>query len=552
MTDIEKADSKKPLKAVQEKLESVKKISGLPLKYRIIAGILVLVIVGLLVQNLFIKEETAKKQRIPEVTVEVDEARRGVVRRKIDAVGTLTANQSVDLIFHVPGRIQEILVKGGAPVNEGDPLIRLDDTEYQAKVKEAQARLKFSKLEYERAKQLASLKAGPKKSLEKAEAEMLAAEAALEKAEFELESATLRAPFEGVVGLVNVSPGALVRPNDKVLSLVDLDPIKLDFNVPGTFAQAISVGQTVSLTIDGFGERKFNAKIEAVEPRVDPLTRSLPVRAVLPNKRGLLKAGLYGQVEVVAGVRRGALLIPDKALLTDEDKLFVYVIREEKLDAEKAEEVGQKKITFAIKTFVEKGINENGNLEITKGALSPGDRVVVVGHNKLSGNYGYVKIEGEEEDDDEAQQEESTKAVEEDSEGSQNQEEQKALEEKDADEAVEATAKDQDEAVAESSSEAVPGDEEQESSENLEKEESNSQAQEAELPASEPSSASSPQGDAAEASQSEGWKIAEEEDASKSHDDSAVETTQESVSETPKSESPQVEEKPADVSAEKE
>ena len=329
-------------------------------------------------------------------SVEVTEARNGLVNRNISAVGTLTANQVVDMMFQVPGRIEKIHVHSGAVVSRGDALISLEDTEYSARLKEAEAKLTFAKLTLERQTQLLARNAGAAKEKEKAEAELLSAQASVDKARYDLDNTIIRASFDGVIGLINMSVGAYVKQNDKVMTLVDLDPMKVDFNVPGTFVRFITPGQKVQITIDGFENKVFAAEIEAVEPRVDSQTHSLPVRAVLDNKFGLLKAGLFGRVDLVAGTKAQVVLISDKAILTDDSRLYVYVVQ--KLPRELSQKYGKNLLYMAVQRYIKVGINEAGNMEVTEG-LNPGEQVVIVGHHKLSGQQLPVTFPGVEEEE---------------------------------------------------------------------------------------------------------------------------------------------------------
>ena len=308
-----------------------------------------------------------ERKASPPVFVEVEEVRVGSLTRTITAVGTLRANQMIELRSEIPGLVSEIYVRGGEYIGAGAPLFSIDDRSYKAEVQRAQAQLTNAQLGFERAQKLAANKlTAQKKNFDEAEANFKMAEANVDKAESELSKTKITAPFEGIVGLHNLSVGAHLDSNKEILTLVDITPIKVDFRVPAEYLPYLSVAQKVSVVVDGFGTTAFPGLIEGIDSKVDPVTHSINARAVVPNKKHLLKPGLFSRVDVVVGAKDNTLIIPSAAIDKQGDQDMVYKVVE----------------GLAFHVPVITGIQEGENVEVLRG-LNPGDHVVTVGQMKI-------------------------------------------------------------------------------------------------------------------------------------------------------------------------
>lgn len=326
-------------------------------------------------------------------SVEVTEVRRGSIVRRITVVGLLLADQRVEIKPEVRGKISKINFDEGAFVSKDSILIEIDDRMFQAKMKEAAGGLKFAQVEYDRQLSLSKSRAGLGRKLDEAVGSLQKAEAQFDAAKIELANSKITAPFDGYVGLRNVSIGALVNEQTDLLTLVDMDPIKMDFRLPATHIQRISRGQAVKVTIDGFPGQVFKATIDSIDPKVDPTDHSVEVRAVIPNKRAILKPGLFGRVSVVVGAKDGALLIPEPAVLSSVTEEYVYVVREAPLHG--------KTTPFSVKKVITTGLSEAGTVEVLRG-LSEGDQIVTIGLTKVEdGRPINIVEEAEDNEDDE-------------------------------------------------------------------------------------------------------------------------------------------------------
>jgi membrane fusion protein (multidrug efflux system) len=333
------------------------------------------------------------QQEIPPQSVEVAEVRRGSIVRRITVVGTLIANQSVELHSEVEGKISEINFEGGERVNKGDPIIQIDDRLFKARSKEAEAVLTQAKSEYERQLTLAQKNVGAAKNKERAYADYLQAQARFEQAQFQLDNTVIRAPFDGYVSLKNVSVGAFVDPRTELMSVIDLDPMNIDFSLPGTYLKYVSAGQNLTVTVDGFGSTPIQAKIASIDSKVDPTAHSIAVRAAIPNPRGKFKPGLIGRISIVVGSKDNALLVPEQAVSSKgEGEEFVYQV---------IEAPPQYNTDYVvIKTQVTTGLSEGGVTEIVR-PLKEGDMVVTVGQSKIRHGYPVILPKSQEEEIDE-------------------------------------------------------------------------------------------------------------------------------------------------------
>jgi membrane fusion protein (multidrug efflux system) len=333
------------------------------------------------------------------VSVEAVVLKPGTISRRITTVGKLHANESVTLRAEMPGRIKEIAFKEGTMVKKGDVLIQFEDEELQAELVKAEADVEYRQARYDRMLSLQSkgLTKGPDFDQERGQLNM--AKAQLEVAKAKLAKATIHAPFDGKIGLIqDVSVGAIVDTQKELVTLVDFDPMKIDFKVPEKFIHDIGVGQTAEVKLDSIPDQNFQATVEAIDSRADPQTHSIAVRATIPNEDGKLQAGLFAEIGVIIGVKNDALILPESALGREGDIEYVWVITNGK--------TGRKRVLT--------GTKENGQVEIIAG-LRPGEIIVTSGQLKLGegtavtiSNMGEGDIEVTDEDEDSEDSHESS------------------------------------------------------------------------------------------------------------------------------------------------
>ena len=294
---------------------------------------------------------------------------------RIEALGTTRANESVGITASVTDVVQELLFDDGQTVEAGAVLAILDKAEEEADLRAAQAILSERRLAFQRAQELESRQFAATAQLDERRAALLEAEAAIQAIEARIANRVILAPFGGVVGIRDISPGALVEPGDLITTLDDLSVIKLDFTVPAVFLPTLERGLPIVAKASAFGGREFTGEISSVGTRVDPVTRSITARALIPNPDEALRPGLLMTVELLKDVRR-SLIIPEEAVIPRGRQTHVLVVDSETETAENQEvELGARR-PGAVEVL---GGLEEGELVITHGALrvAPGQRVTI-------------------------------------------------------------------------------------------------------------------------------------------------------------------------------
>lgn len=302
----------------------------------------------------------------PAVPVEAVTATSGTVTLDVTAVGNLRAAESVRIRPEISGRIAAIRFSEGQAVQRGAELATLDATEYRAQLAESTAAAKLDALSFERAKELFKKKLISQQQYDEAAAKLAASQAKQSLDQARLAKTSLRAPFDGVLGLRQVSPGAYVQPGQDIVNLESIDPIKLDFRIPEAHAAQVRAGQKVEITVDAFPGRAFEATVYAVDPRIDEDTRTVLLRAHSTNPSGELRPGMFARVRLELERHENAVLVPEQALVPMGKDIFVYRIVDGK----------------AAMTKVDIGQRRNAMVEIVKG-VSTGDRVVTAGQMKI-------------------------------------------------------------------------------------------------------------------------------------------------------------------------
>lgn len=310
----------------------------------------------------------AAAQRAPRaLPVQVTEVATRPVRVTAETVGTLVARNEVELTTDAEGLIEEITFEEGQRVEEGELLVALDAQEERAELEAARARRDEISRELERARNLRTSDFATEARVDELEAQLAEAEAEVNVAEAHLAERRIRAPFDGLVGLREVSPGALMMPGTVVTTLSMIDPIELSFDLPAEHLSRLEVGQTVLATSDTLGDEAKKGQISVVDPDVDPATRTVTVEAELPNPEGDLVPGMFVGVEVVLETRPEALVVPEEALLRRGDDTYAFVVGED---------------GTVTRRGVRTGEHEDGEVEVTEG-LRAGERIVVAGLQKI-------------------------------------------------------------------------------------------------------------------------------------------------------------------------
>ena len=300
------------------------------------------------------------------VAVEVASVRVGSASNDIRAIGSLQSDESVQIAPEIAGRISEIVFKEGTSVKKGDVLVKLDDALAAADVADANARLALAEANNARASALLRTGNVTGRGRDEAVANFETAKAAAGLAKTRLDKHVLVAPFDGIVGVRNISVGAFVNIGTPLTNLEKIDFLKVDFKVPELYLDAVKVGQNIVLTVDAVASTEFKATIYAINPMLDVNGRALEIRARLDNSETRLRPGLFARI-LIKGLReRQALMVPEAAVQSRSGDMFIFV-----LDGEKA-----------IERRVTVGQRANAEVEIVTG-IDANSRVVTAGQQKL-------------------------------------------------------------------------------------------------------------------------------------------------------------------------
>lgn len=250
------------------------------------------------------------------------------VQDTLSAVGTVEANEQVDVQPEVSGLIEDIRFDEGDRVKQGQPLFLLNSRAEAATVSQAEAELQLAQSNLERARTLIGTKAISQQELEQLESLVAVKSAALKAARERLEERSIEAPFDGRVGSRRVSPGQYVNAGTSLVLLVDDSTVKVDFRIPERQLAQLKTGQDVNLSVAAYPNRIFQGKVDLIDPVVDQGTRTAGIRCVAPNPDQLLQPGMFARVSVIVQTREHSLVIPEAALVPSLDAFSVYRVQE--------------------------------------------------------------------------------------------------------------------------------------------------------------------------------------------------------------------------------
>jgi membrane fusion protein (multidrug efflux system) len=288
------------------------------------------------------------------------------VSNTLKAVGSIRAIEAVEVRPEVSGKIVQINFKDGQLVTAGMLLFALDSEIERAQYNEAMANVRASERNRPRVLELANKQLISKSAAEEALNISEVNTAKAQSAKARLDKMQIRAPFEGVVGLRQVSIGAYVNAGQALVELVRLNPLEVEFQVPESQVARLATGQSVNVQLDAMPDVKFDGAITAIAPSVQINGRSVSVRAKLNNQEGKLVPGQFAQVLVELSKAAPTMMIPEQAIWPNGDQKMVYVVSKGKANL----------------VPVQLGSREPGWVEIASG-LKEGDVVITAGQMKL-------------------------------------------------------------------------------------------------------------------------------------------------------------------------
>lgn len=307
------------------------------------------------------------------VPVEAAKAVAETLRIDITAVGSLVAHEGIILRPEIAGRITNIPFTEGQKVEKGQPLFTLDDSIYRAQLSQAEAQQALAERNSSRATSLLGRGAGTEQSRDQASADLRIANAAVELAKANLDKTHIVAPFAGTIGIRKVSIGDYVSPGQDLISLQALDPMKVDFGVPETTLASLTSGQKVQVSVSAYPGQVFEGQVSAIDPLVDPVTRSVSVRALIPNADGKLTPGLFASVTLVTAEKPDTVFIPAAAIWPVGNDAFVFRITDGKANMVPVTIAQREADRVAIATGLAAGdqVVTSGQVKLTMGPPGP-------------------------------------------------------------------------------------------------------------------------------------------------------------------------------------
>jgi membrane fusion protein, multidrug efflux system len=316
----------------------------------------------------------------PPPVVDVDVVRTGRIVETREAMGTVRAFESITVTAKVSGVVSRIAFEEGQKVKAGDVLLQFDADERRADIEQAVAETRRAgaqrdelRVRLERAQALRRSGAGTEAQVEDLSAQvktlesaMASAEARRKAAEARLEDLVLRAPFNGRLGTRSVSVGAYVSPGTRITTLDDLSRVRLDFSVPENLLGRLQTGQPVRALSAAFGQRFFDGKVAVIDPRVDPVTRSVRLTADFNNTDEALRPGMFLSVMLEVTNKENATVVPEEAIVSEGLRHIIFTVKDNVVE----------------RRVVRLGQRQEGRVEIVDG-LQPGETIVVRGVQRV-------------------------------------------------------------------------------------------------------------------------------------------------------------------------
>lgn len=290
------------------------------------------------------------------------------VQNKIFSNGTLISNEAVDIRSEISGKITQILFKEGSLVKKDDLLIKINDSELQATLKKNRSRETLARDREFRYRQLLEKNLTSQQEYDVALSELNSVLADIEFTNAQIAKTEIRAPFDGIIGLRSVSVGSYISPQTNIVTLQNINPIKVDFSVPQKYVSLISPGKTIFVGLPSLS-KIYKGSIYAIDPKIDLNTRTIQVRALVPNSNRELTPGAYVEINIVLEDIKDAIMIPTDVLIPNLKGESVYVYKN----------------GTAVPQLVKTGIRTENEIQITDG-LSLGDTIIVSGIIQMRSN----------------------------------------------------------------------------------------------------------------------------------------------------------------------
>ena len=346
-------------------------------KWLFIAASILIVAVLLIFLLPTLRGEQSEKQEIQlnALPVKIAEVTETEFADRVEAVGSTFAYQSAEITSGVTEVVKKINFKDGQAVKKGDIIVVLRFSEEQAQLRSARASLEEQEREIARLSGLVKSGAAAVSALDTRTTQKQVAEQQIQQYQAQIADRIIRAPFDGVLGLRNISAGSLVSPQSVITTIDDLSTMQVDFTVPEVYLGQIKPGLSLTTTSQAYPNQGFAGTIAEIDTRVDPTSRAVRVRAEIPNEDRLLKPGMLLYVTLILE-KAASRTIPERSLVQEGDQSFVYKVQQDSVQ----------------KTEVTLGRRKPGYVEVMDG-LQLGDSVATSGLQDLD-DGARVKVDG--------------------------------------------------------------------------------------------------------------------------------------------------------------
>lgn len=280
---------------------------------------------------------------------------------KILTTGTIIPNEEVEIRSEISGRVTGIYFKEGQYVKKDAILLRIQDADLQTQLQKLTYNKQLAETNEARQKRLLEKEAISRQEYDIVQTNLNSVLADIENLKVQISKAVLRAPFDGTIGLRYISNGSYISPASRIATLTNVNPAKVDFSVPAKYAQMVRQGSRINFTVEGSNSQRVGT-VYAVEPKVDPETRTLLLRAISPNGDRVLVPGSFARINVVLSSRGNAIVVPTEAIIPEQSGQKVFVVRNHKAES----------------VSVETGLRTEKTVEIRRG-LHVGDSLITAG-----------------------------------------------------------------------------------------------------------------------------------------------------------------------------
>lgn len=329
----------------------------------------------------------------PKITVSAAPAKQAEWRPAIQAIGSLSAINGVNVSNELAGKVVKIDFHSGDKVSTGQLLVQLDDSQERALLQQYQAQETLDKNNFERALSLRKKNLNSKQDLDNASAQYEVSQAQVAQEKAVIAKKTIRAPFDGVVGIRQVNLGQYVSAGTTIVNLEQLDPLYVTFTLPQSDVPRLHLKQDVEVQVDGYPGKTFKATLTAINPAVNNQSRTVQAQATVPNPDELLRPGMFATLNILSEKSKQVIEVPSTAITYTLYGDSVYVLEPPKAPAgagttaSAAETAGKasgknaKTVYTAKQIFIKAGQTRDGMVAVT--GIKPGTLVVTAGQIKL-------------------------------------------------------------------------------------------------------------------------------------------------------------------------